>query len=136
MIQINRDPTTRQLRWFAALVFPAFALWIAWLLHAAGLERVGAVVVVAALILSAIGLISPPFMRWVWLGIMYAVFPIGWVMSHLLLGVVYYLAVVPIGLALRIAGRDAMNRSLEREEPTYWIDRRARPDVERYFRQY
>ena len=43
------------------------------------------------------------------LGWMYAAFPIGWTISHLLLLAVYYFVLTPVGLALRLTGRDPVD---------------------------
>jgi ABC-type uncharacterized transport system permease subunit len=137
VIPINRNPTRSQLRWFAALVFPLFWLWVAFLVHRrAELPRVAIAIAAVALAISIVGLVSPAFMRRVWIGMMVGLSPIGWVMSHLILGVIYYLVVTPVGLALRAAGRDPLNRRFDRDAKSYWIDRREQPEVERYFRQY
>jgi hypothetical protein len=137
MIPINRNPTRSQLRWFAALVFPLFWGWIAFLVYRrAGLPRVAFAIAGVAVAISLVGLVSPAFMRRVWIGMMVGLSPIGWVMSHLILAVIYYLVVTPIGLALRAAGRDPLHRRFDRAAKSYWIDRGPKPEVERYFRQY
>ena len=50
---------------------------------------------------------------------MFAVFPIGWVVSHLLLGVVYFLVLTPIGLTLRALGRDPLERRFDQSASSY-----------------
>ena len=45
---------------------------------------------------------------------MSAVEPIGWTISQLILGVVYYLVITPIGLIMRLGGYDPMKRRLDR----------------------
>jgi hypothetical protein len=75
-------------------------------------------------------------MRRVWIGMMMGLSPIGWVMSHLILAIIYYLVLTPVGLVLRALGRDPLHRRFEPEAKTYWIDRGEEPAVERYFRQY
>jgi hypothetical protein len=137
LIQINRNPTRSQLRWFAALVFPLFWGWVAFLVYRrADQPRAAIAIAAVAIAVSIAGLLSPAFMRKVWIAMMVGLSPIGWVMSHLILAVIYYLVLTPVGLALRAAGRDPLHRRLERDAETYWIDRREQPDVERYFRQY
>jgi hypothetical protein len=137
VIPIDRNPTRRQLRWFAALVFPLFWGWVAYLLHRrAGLPQAAIAVAATAIVLSIVGLASPSFMRRVWIAMMVGLSPIGWVMSHLVLGVIYYLVLTPVGLLLRAAGRDPLQRRFDRAATSYWIDRTREPDVERYFRQY
>ncbi|MFO0829111.1 MAG: SxtJ family membrane protein [Phycisphaerales bacterium] len=66
---------------------------------------------------------------------MFAVLPIGWSLSHVLLAIVFYLVVTPIGIALRLAGRDPMERRFDRAAKTYWKRREPIVDSERYLRQ-
>jgi len=61
---------------------------------------------------------------------------IGFVVSNVLLTAVYYLVVTPIGLLLRIAGRDPLERRFEPERSSYWKDAEKVNDAERSFRQY
>ncbi|HVR29950.1 MAG TPA: SxtJ family membrane protein [Thermoanaerobaculia bacterium] len=137
MIQVNRNPTRAQLRWFAALVFPLFWGWVAYLIYArAGLLRAAIAIAAVAAVVSVTSILSPRFALRVWIGMMVGLSPIGWVLSHLILGLIYYLVLTPIGLALRVAGRDPLDRRFDRDAKSYWIDRRGKPDVERYFRQY
>ena len=137
MIPVNRNPTRSQLRWFAALVFPLFWGWVAFLVYRrAELPRVAIAIAAVAIVISIAGLLSPAFMRRVWIAMMVGLSPIGWVMSHVLLALVYYLVLTPVGLALRLAGRDPLARRFERDARSYWIDRSGDPTTERYFRQY
>ena len=67
---------------------------------------------------------------------MILVSPIGWIISHLLLAVVYYLIITPIGLLMRLCGRDSLHRKFEADVETYWIEHRPDSDVSRYVRQF
>ena len=67
---------------------------------------------------------------------MVAVVPIGWTISHLLLAVVYYLVLTPIGLIMQLSGYDPMRRKPDRSMNTYWIEHEAVKSIDRYFRQY
>jgi len=137
MIEINRNPSTRQLRQFAALWFPAFGALVGFLLFRRLESHMPAVLVwTTAAVVSLVGLASPRFMRWVYVGMMTLTFPIGWVISNVILIVVYYLVLTPIGLAMRLAGRDPMQRRLERDARSYWLARSAQTPTARYFRQY
>jgi hypothetical protein len=76
----------------------------------------------AALILAAISVTVPRILRPVlgaWMkigGLLHRV------VSPLLLVLFYFGAVLPIGLALRLAGKDLLR--LGRHDTTYWIERR------------
>jgi hypothetical protein len=61
--------------------------------------------------------------------------PIGWSVSAVLLGVVYFLVITPIGVCMRLAGRDPMQRGFH-AGPTYWEAREATEDRRRHYRQF
>jgi len=136
VIEINRNPSRRQLNQFGVIwmVFLAVFGLVAWF----RLERHTAATVVWALavIVPVAGWIVPALMRLVFLGLSYAAFPIGFVVSHLVLVAVYYLVLTPVGLALRIFRYDPMHRALEPDRSSYWIERESEPDPKQYFRQY
>jgi hypothetical protein len=52
------------------------------------------------------------------------------------LAMVYYGIFTPIGLGLRLMGRDPLRRRFDPQARSYWVDRRAPADVKRYFRQF
>jgi hypothetical protein len=137
MIEINRNPSPSQLRQFSLLWFPAFWAMVGMILwRRFDLFPVAVVLWSAAGVLGILGGIRPPLMRRVYVGMSLATYPIGWVVSHLVLGIVYYLVITPIGLAMRLIGRDPMQRRFDRSAPTYWIARDPEPAKERYFKQY
>ena len=77
-----------------------------------------------------------PLTRAIYVVLMLVALPIGFVLSHVLMAVIYYLVMTPIGLVFRAIGRDAMCRRLEREKSSYWTDRGpARPPAS-YFKLY
>jgi hypothetical protein len=65
-----------------------------------------------------------------------AAMPIGWSVAALVLMLIYYLVVTPIGLVMRFAGRDAMERRFDPAASTYWRPHQPVSDKTRYFRQY
>jgi hypothetical protein len=137
MIRINRNPSPRDLRWFG-LVLGAFfgvaGLLAGWRFDAPG---VGRGLWVAGAGLAAVYYAVRPLRRAMFVGWMALVFPIGWTVSHVLLGAAYYFVLTPVGLLLRVLGRDPLRRRFEPGSATYWIEHR--PDeggVERYFRQF
>jgi hypothetical protein len=50
--------------------------------------------------------------------------------------VVFYLVFTPVGLVMRLLGRDPLQRRFDREAGTYWVDHVEPRSVEEYFRQY
>ncbi len=59
----------------------------------------------------------------------------GWVMTRVILAIVFYLVITPIGFMIRLSGKDFMNRSFPRREDSYWLDhaKRVKEDYERQF---
>lgn len=135
LIPINRNPSLRMLRQFGLIWLVAFGLLAAAAWRRGDTTAAAALGAVAALV-PALGWGFPPLLRWVYLAATYATWPIGWVVSHLLLGLVYYGLLTPIGLALRLAGKDLLQRRFDPAASSYWLRRPAPPEKQRYFRQF
>ena len=135
MIAIQWNPSTKQLRQFAGIWFPAFCGLVGWSIgqktgHWSGVE-IGWVL---AGLLSVGGLVLPALIRPIFVGLILLTFPIGWVVSHLLLGLIFYGVVTPIGLILRISGHDP----LQLKKPSgnsVWKTSVGKTDATRYLRQ-
>lgn len=123
-----RRPGTRTLRQFGGLLA----------LGGAAVMIFGEDLGVAGLIvglLGAVGLALPRALAPLYVGWMAAVFPLGWLVSRLVLALLFCGLVTPIGVLLRLAGRDALARR-RRSCPSYWARRREVMDSAQYFRQY
>ncbi|MEX0936449.1 MAG: SxtJ family membrane protein [Pirellulales bacterium] len=137
LIEINRNPSHRELRQFACIWLPAFAALVGGLLwYHFGWWQAAATLWTLALVAAVVGWLAPQGMRLVYLGWMYAALPIGWTVSHLLMAAVYYLLITPIGLVMRLVGRDSMQRRFDRSAATYWEAHAPQRDIARYFRQF
>ncbi|HYB40234.1 MAG TPA: SxtJ family membrane protein, partial [Candidatus Methylomirabilis sp.] len=100
--------------------------------------RVAVAIACAALALSIglLGLIRPPAIRPIFVGWMMLVFPIGWVVSHVLLALVFYGLFTPVALVFRLVGRDALALGRRRTARSYWQARRQASDARQYFKQF
>ncbi len=136
VLEINTNPTRRDLWWFGLLLplFVAVVGSVVW-------RRTGSLTP-ATLLWSAGGLLSGVFACWpasrrrIYVAWMYAVFPIGWVLSHLLLGGIYFLVITPIGISLRVLRGDPLDRGFRREASSYWTAHTPPAGVDRYLRQF
>jgi hypothetical protein len=137
MMPVNRNPSASDLRWFGIL-FVVFAGLVggmaAWRHRAIVTEAevIWAVGVVVGLLYFAV----PPLQRPLYVGWMYAVFPIGWTVSHALMAVIYYGVFTPIGFVLRSTGRDTLDKGFDRSARSYWVRYTPQRDVGRYFKQF
>ena len=133
--RINRNPSRLQLSVFG-IVWLAFFCTVALVARSrGGSQTVLLGIAAAALIVPLVGWVVPSFMRTVYLGMAYLSFPIGFVLSHVLLATVYYLVLAPTGLLMRLIGYDPMKRRFDHEAESYWVPRRDPKSIERYFRQ-
>lgn len=137
LIEVRTDFSERELRQFAGIWLPAFALMLGILLwHKFEVPNAAIGVWSVAGLVSVVGLLQPRWMKTLLVGWMYAAFPIGWTISHLMLAIIYYGCMTPIGLIMRLIGRDSLNRRLDRSAETYWIPREPVVGAKRYFRQF
>ncbi len=136
LLDINWNPDQRQLRLFLLGLVLLGLLMAALLLYKGTSPAVAAAIVGGALLLAVAGLVVPPLGRLVYVVWMAVALPIGWTVSHLVLVTVYYSVFTPIGLAMRLAGRDPLHRRFDRAARTYWWPYRQTEDVSRYFRQF
>lgn len=135
LLRINASPTPKDLRIFAALWlgFVGGAAVLAWVRGAGGLA--GALGIAAGGV-GVLGLAWPRSVLGVYLGAVYAAFPVGFVVSHLILGIVYYLVIAPVGLCARLFGYDPLERRFDAARKSYWTAREgARPPAS-YFDQH
>lgn len=140
-ISIDWKPDRRKLREFALISLAAFAIIgtvIAW--RSGSFQGSGKwTAPLIAWSLSAWGLLGalvPALAKPLYTGLMAAAFPIGWVVSHLLLGLVYYGLFTPLALIFRLLGRDPLRRKLDRAAPSYWIETEPAAAPAGYFRQF
>lgn len=137
VIEVNRNPSSRELNlfgfiWLGFFLLVAVGLWLK--LHS---PVVSIALAAVAGVVPVVGWAVPSFMRVVYVGLSYVAWPIGFVVSHVLLGTVYYVLVTPIGLIMRAAGYDPMHRRFDPEAPSYWVERDGEErDPRSYFRQF
>lgn len=93
--------------------------------------------VVAGVALMSGGLIAPAALRPVYLVWMGFALILGHVMTRVLLTLVFFLIITPIGLLMRALGKDPLARSPESKLASYWIVREdgatSREQLEKYW---
>lgn len=136
IIEINKNPTRRELNWFGLMFAAFFGIVGAVILFRFGGVTTARVMWAVAGGITVLYYLLPPLRRRLYLGWMYAAYPIGWVVSHVMLGLIYYGVFTPIGLVMRLGGRDTMHRRPDPAATTYWVGHRPSDDPGRYFRQF
>lgn len=136
LIEINLNPNKSELKWFGLLLLAFFGLLggiIYWVNSESAvppiLWSVGLVVCIIYYSLKPLRL--PLYRAW-----MKLISPLGWLFSHFLFGIIYYLLLTPIGLILRIFRHDPLRRRRDENAKTYWVEHSTETDPSRYFKQY
>ncbi len=146
LIRVDWNPPPQILRQFGLIGVAAFALFallcylrpfrpFAFVPESAGGEVALALGILAAYCLIA-ALAAPGALRPLYVLLTALSLPIGLLVSYVVMGVVFYGVITPVGLVFRLIGRDAMNRRFDTQATTYWVQRKRPANVKRYFRQF
>ena len=128
-------PSIATLRWFAALGCLMLVILAGWQLLVRDNRLTGTMLLAGAVIVGIVGAWRPVALRPIFVGWMVLVFPVNWVISHLILACVYYCVFTPVAVFFQLIGRDALSRRFRPEQESYWTDKPAARDMHSYFRQ-
>lgn len=131
LIETDWNPEPNKLRVFAAGQLVVFAIVGLTLLKPALPYLVG-----YAAIVLLLALFAPKIARYPYVAFTALMLPIGLVVSHIVLGLVYYGVFTPLALVFRVMKRDELGLRLDRDADSYLVDRQPQPPAERYFRQF
>ena len=137
LVSLNLSPSEKHLKEFgfvSLIMFSVIGLLLFWLgkVPAKGFMIfcvVGAVVYILSRI--SVVLIKP-----IYLGMILLTFPIGWVISHLMMALFYYGIITPVALLFRLLNRDPLCKKYEPDAETYWLRHKQKRSTKDYFRQF
>lgn len=134
LIRIEKNPSNRQLLVFGCAWPVFFGAWglTAWL---RGRHGAGEILWITSLVVPLAGAVSRRLLRLAYVALSYATYPVGFVVSHVVLALVYFLALTPIGLTMRLLGHDPLTRKFEPGAQTYWKPREKTKPANSYFDQ-
>jgi hypothetical protein len=125
----------RELRQFGitiGIVLGLLGMWFLWC------EKEGSSpLLVSAIVFFFSGFIFPLLLKpvqklWMSLAIL-----MGWLMTRVIITILFYLVVTPTGLLARVCGKDFLNIKLDRNANSYWIPKKVtRPDKKNYENQF
>jgi hypothetical protein len=132
------DTGPRTLRRFGLAVggvlFAAGA-WFAWRSGTPAAPAPAILLAVGSLLVIS-GSVAPSALRWPFLAWMGLALVLGAVMTRVILTLVYFLVVTPVGLVMRALGRDPMHRRADPDADTYWIRRDPDDDPRKRLTRY
>jgi hypothetical protein len=113
-------PSDRTFGFSFAGIFSVFGAWLLWQgdpLSGACLFGLAAVLLIATL--ARPGLLAPLNRVWSRIGVVLQA-----VVSPLVMAVLFYGIITPVGLLLRLIGHDPLQRRMDPKLPSYWVVRR------------
>jgi len=87
----------------------------------------------ASLILA---MLLPNVLKLIYLPWMTVATIIGWVMTRVILTILYYLILTPIGIAMKLFGKDILDEKINKDKPSYWVPRDKTILKEQFERQF
>lgn len=137
MIAIDFNPSPRSLRLFAAVWFPLFAITVGAIVGTS-LGSWNSVCIAWGICgaVAGLGTVRPKFIGPVYVGLMLLTYPIGFVVSHALLCLIFLLIVTPIGVCRRLLGADPLALRRHMNRTTMWHTSTATRPTATYPRLY
>lgn len=133
LLDLKAAPSRSVERWFGLSLSTLFLVFALMLRHSA--SRVSMALMVVGVLIGVIYYCIPGTRLRVIRAWQYFTYPLAWVISHLLLGTVFFGIVLPTGIMLRLLGYDPL-RLKKRDSASNWIHRREDDDISRYFKQF
>ena len=118
----REDVPTSSSRSFGSVFAAVFVIVALWPLWRHGAPRWWALLIGAvflALALARPGVLAPLNRIWTRFGLL-----LHRIVNPVIMGLLFYLSVVPIGIVMRLLGKDLLRLRLDKEAESYWIERK------------
>ena len=125
MIDFDFTSEKRDIRLFSRIVPTVLIIWGTvsglWIQDPSWAGRAHLWLYGVAVVLFFWGMFSPYTLRPVYVAWMYFTRVVAFLLTTLVLGLVFYIGVTGVGLLMRLLGKNPLDRKLDRSAPTYWI---------------
>ena len=123
---MNQRSVVKELRNFGLIVGGIFSVIGLWPMVWRG-EPVRLWALLIGALLIVMGSLVPRWLApihrgWMWIGHV-----LGWINTRIILGVVFYGLITPIGIVFRMLGKDTMRQTFSDTSSTYRVNRQPRP---------
>jgi len=135
MIAVNWKPDSRELRHFA--IISLFGFPLAGLMPSGWADSASVLIALCAVgvVNFLVGIVPPRTVRVVYVIITAVTLPLGWLLSKVVLRLMFYCVLTPPALFFKLIGRDALQLRRRASSRTYWQACRQSGDLLSYYRQ-
>jgi len=78
------------------------------------------VLLICALLLAGISLILPVILKPLYILFSYVGLVMGWVMTRIIITILFYLVLTPIGLIAKVTGKSFLDTGFRKNQSSYW----------------
>jgi Saxitoxin biosynthesis operon protein SxtJ len=146
LLEVQWTPDRKQLRGFGLIcvivcvalgLYVRFTHAVVWVdVEPDTASTLSVVFWVVAALCGVLATAAPTMLRPLYLVLTVIGLPVGFVVGHVVMALVFFGMFTPIALVFRLMGRDALERKLDRSAASYWAPRRPPAGPARYFRQF
>ncbi len=80
-------------------------------------------VCVASALFIIMVFIAPAALKPVYIGWMKVGYILGWINSRIILAIIFYFVFTPMGLVMRLFGKDLLSLKIDKSAKTYWLEK-------------
>jgi hypothetical protein len=145
LIKLELNPDADTLRTFGFIALGGFgglalAAYTETLIFSFGLGAarvpVAASLLALGVLSSLLSLVAPKANRFIYVGLSLIAFPIGFVISHVVLALLFFGLITPIALVFRLSRRNELRLGTDPSAASYWSPARPPRPSDSYFRQF
>ncbi len=137
LISLNLHPSSEQLRDFGSIALCMTNIIGLGLLCLGKIGLRGLVVCcLTGVVLYLLSRIRPVLLKPVYIALMLAGFPVGWLVSRVVLAFFYFGILTPLGLLFRLLHRDQLHIGWQQDISSYWQVCRKPRAAKDYFQQF
>ena len=118
-------------RSFGVLFFIVFLIIGIWPLLSGGGFRYWSLIIAIIFLIMGITksrFLTPLNLAWIKFGML-----LGVIIAPILMGIVYFLVVLPIGIFMRVLGKDLLKLKLKKNEASYWNKKNTKINFSKQF---
>jgi len=131
-----KTPTKSELKYAGLLIAAVFFIVGGIVYWQTGSHRTPLAIGIIGAAIGVFYYMIPGSRMLIYYGWMKLISPIGWVMSHVIFAITYFLVLTPTGLLMRLLKYDPLTLRLKPDSESYWVKHRTGKNPARYFNQY
>lgn len=132
---INTAFDSSRLRQFS-IALVVFSVFWAIVVYSYGFEHLAFALSTFGVIYGLVGLCLPVAIYPLYKVLSIVTYPIGFVLSKIMFGIIFFLVITPIGFVLKIFRKDSLNTVIDTGASSYWLDNVKTVPKSQYFNQY